>query len=207
MKKISAIRMTVASAVIGMAGLMAVSAANAAITTFTTEASWLSAVGSGSVLENFNDPVLAAPLTSITGGSFQTGTHAFAGEQVYGGVATSSNVITFNFSTAISALGGFWDLNGPGGPGTNLTLSLIGGGTETFVDYFSNSLAGSFQGFVTSSAFNSMTLSMGTACCVETFQMENLRIAPVPEPETYAMFMVGLGLIGFMARRRKDIDV
>lgn len=28
-------------------------------------------------------------------------------------------------------------------------------------------------------------------------------VSPVPEPETYAMMMVGLGLMGFMARRRK----
>jgi hypothetical protein len=26
----------------------------------------------------------------------------------------------------------------------------------------------------------------------------------VPEPETYAMFMAGLGLMGFIARRRKS---
>lgn len=32
-------------------------------------------------------------------------------------------------------------------------------------------------------------------------------VSPVPEPETYAMLLVGLGLIGFTARRRKDLDV
>jgi hypothetical protein len=28
-------------------------------------------------------------------------------------------------------------------------------------------------------------------------------VAPIPEPETYAMMLAGLGLIGFIARRRK----
>ena len=27
-------------------------------------------------------------------------------------------------------------------------------------------------------------------------------VAPVPEPETYAMLLAGLGLLGFVARRR-----
>lgn len=203
MKKISALILSV----VGVVGLLAAPAANALVTTYTTEASWLTAVGSGSVLENFNDPVFAGPLTSITGGSFQSGTNAFSGQQVYGGVIGTGSSMTFNFSTAISALGGLWDLAGPGGMGSNITLNLVGGGTETIVDYFSNTLAGSFRGFAASSAFTSMTLSMGTACCQETFQLENLRytpVSPVPEPETYAMFMVGLGLIGFMARRRKE---
>ena len=29
-------------------------------------------------------------------------------------------------------------------------------------------------------------------------------ISQVPEPETYAMLLAGLGLVGFMARRRKE---
>jgi hypothetical protein len=31
----------------------------------------------------------------------------------------------------------------------------------------------------------------------------NISIAPIPEPETYAMLLVGLGLVGFTLRRRK----
>lgn len=31
----------------------------------------------------------------------------------------------------------------------------------------------------------------------------NISISPVPEPETYAMLLVGLGLVGFAARRKK----
>ena len=30
--------------------------------------------------------------------------------------------------------------------------------------------------------------------------------APVPEPDTYAMMLAGLGLIGFIARRRKQVE-
>jgi hypothetical protein len=33
-----------------------------------------------------------------------------------------------------------------------------------------------------------------------------MAVAPIPEPETYAMLLAGLGLIGFMARRRKQIS-
>lgn len=32
--------------------------------------------------------------------------------------------------------------------------------------------------------------------------VDNVRIAPVPEPETWAMLLAGLGLIGLLARRR-----
>ena len=34
----------------------------------------------------------------------------------------------------------------------------------------------------------------------------NVGVAPVPEPETYGMLLGGLGLIGFMARRRNKTD-
>lgn len=33
-----------------------------------------------------------------------------------------------------------------------------------------------------------------------------VRIAPVPEAETYAMMLAGLGLVGLMAKRRKQVE-
>jgi len=36
---------------------------------------------------------------------------------------------------------------------------------------------------------------------------DNVTVTAVPEPETYAMLLAGLGLLGFMARRRKESAV
>mgnify|MGYP000858841330 CR=1 FL=1 len=40
----------------------------------------------------------------------------------------------------------------------------------------------------------------------ETFVFTNV-VTAVPEPETYAMLLAGLGLIGFIAGRRKEADL
>ena len=39
------------------------------------------------------------------------------------------------------------------------------------------------------------------------FDPKPIYIPPVPEPETYLMLLAGLGLIGFIARRRKETDL
>ncbi|MCX7185383.1 MAG: PEP-CTERM sorting domain-containing protein, partial [Nitrosospira sp.] len=38
---------------------------------------------------------------------------------------------------------------------------------------------------------------------INAFETDNHAVLPVPEPETYAMFLAGLGLMGFMVRRRR----
>jgi hypothetical protein len=35
------------------------------------------------------------------------------------------------------------------------------------------------------------------------FHGDSIVFAPVPEPETWAMLLAGLGLVGWMARRRR----
>lgn len=43
-----------------------------------------------------------------------------------------------------------------------------------------------------------------SGCGVSTLADDFTVTASVPEPETYAMLLAGLGLMGFMARRRKQ---
>jgi hypothetical protein len=49
----------------------------------------------------------------------------------------------------------------------------------------------------------------GDSIVVKTYQqggqwrLNIAAVAAVPEPESYAMFLAGLGLMGFIARRRK----
>jgi hypothetical protein len=48
--------------------------------------------------------------------------------------------------------------------------------------------------------------SLGSGGVVITDIITDTVVSPVPEPETYAMLLVGLGLIGFMARRREKFN-
>ena len=51
-----------------------------------------------------------------------------------------------------------------------------------------------------------INLATGAATSVGTFNgtLSGLTVSAVPEPQTYALMMAGLGLVGFMAKRRKS---
>lgn len=62
---------------------------------------------------------------------------------------------------------------------------------------------GSFWNFTAGNSgdyFNSVVLRSAS----NAFETDNHAVLAVPEPETYAMMLAGLGLIGFAARRRKN---
>lgn len=61
----------------------------------------------------------------------------------------------------------------------------------------------SVSGLTSGSSLTNMYLhvqGIGT----EDYSAKYVPVSPVPEPETYAMLLAGLGLIGFTARRRKQ---
>lgn len=112
------------------------------------------------------------------------------------------------------------------------TISATNGGTFDFISgYWSAGIAGdvdiSFEGYannqlVFSSASYSLTGSSVTPVTLNWLGLDSLRISsssavwiadnlvvnmpssPVPEPQTYGMFVAGLGMIAAIIRRRKS---
>ena len=74
---------------------------------------------------------------------------------------------------------------------TNAGMSFEG--TALSVRFDLNGSTGNSQ---TYQGFDNVTFGSAVA-------LESPSVAPVPEPETYALMLAGLGLVGFMARRRK----
>jgi len=86
------------------------------------------------------------------------------------------------------------------GPGAALTIVPPPDPTALLLN-----LAGTYAVDRTFSDFGSIWAS-GPGGGQFTFQVDSLTIAAVPEPETYALMLAGLGLVGWMAKRRKSAD-
>ena len=110
---------------------------------------------------------------------------------------------TFNFSlSSLSDLVASFSLTGLG----SATVSLRDGSGSVLGSFsastlssgsasFSNLAAGNYSYNVTGSGF----LAGGTL----TSTLTPVSVSPVPEPGSLAMLLAGLGMVGFMARRRR----
>lgn len=89
------------------------------------------------------------------------------------------------------------------------TLSLVGGGSQSFTGV---ALTGVANGDQSSGATNrrffftaegSEQISGITLTSTQnSFEVDNLATAAIPEPASWAMMLAGFGLVGFAARRR-----
>jgi uncharacterized protein YjbJ (UPF0337 family) len=140
-----------------------------------------------------------------------------------------TDVASFDF---LPGNGGYIDLDGSTGQaglfsksisllsGTNyaLTFDLAGSqrGSTEVVDVNFGGVLGNYS-LNSADAFSLKTMSFTpntSGIYTISFQngggdnvgalLDNVRVTAVPEPETYAMLLTGLGLMGFIARRRKD---
>jgi hypothetical protein len=85
-------------------------------------------------------------------------------------------------------------LTGPGGSSTfSYVLASATGGHQTHA--FSDLAAGSYTFSYTAAVSKDSTFSSKLVSSITP-------VTPVPEPQTYAMLLAGLGVVGVMARKR-----
>lgn len=118
-----------------------------------------------------------------------------------------SQSITFTLGADVTSLTGLasWQLSTAAGPGPRLVgvnIDVFDAGNNVVL---SDTFAGVLGGFAMSSLNGSISagtyrlVATGTAVRDTVF---NVSVSAVPEPETYALFLAGLGAIGWLAGRR-----
>ncbi len=184
--------------------------ASAQITVYTDRNAFLAAVG-GYGVDTYDDldiDLYDSPFARSAGAYSYTATAPSglygAGSGSDGWLSTnvdSDGIVFSDFAPGVTAFGGYFfgsDVLGSFLPGGTLQFTATGGGTLNYT--LSNATTSSFLGFVSSSPLSSVTMTSGGDYWVTA---NDLTLAmPVPEPETYAMMLMGLGLVGWMRRRR-----
>ncbi len=174
------------------------SAAQASYITFTDRAAWEVAVGGSFSVEAFGDASLSGFTIQQVGSGHSTG----IGDGVYHDRTELDTAYTnFNFNSMISAFGANWDLR-PAGEGQGLQLFI---GSQMVTQQIDNEYKGGFFGLVSTTAFKLVSVHSGSFDGdAETYDIDNVVFASaVPEPESYALMLAGLGLVAVIARRRK----
>jgi hypothetical protein len=196
-------------------------ATQAAVTVYTTEASFLAAV-SAAATDSFDDLLpgvgVEGPLARSAGGYDYTASTGPDSPLLYGAGSAadawlSTNIATdvlvlSDFSAGVSAAGGFFfgsDIGGNFLRRGAITVTAFDG-TSSATRTVNFALESNFIGFVSDAPLVSLTVSTSyrSSRSPVWLTVDDLTLAaPVPEPQTYAMFLAGLGILFFLVRRRR----
>lgn len=210
-----------------IAGIMlAAQPASAALVTYTgLDVGQATPVGPNSAAAQASFLSAAGPVTtidfetalpsgvSISGGSITSGSicgfvlcgdNTTLGGSMY--LSLTGGIATFSFSAPISAFGAYFS-------GTQVTESITfsdGSSQEILIPDGGLDNGGmSFAGWTDlGKSITSVTINTGngTGYCLncDIIAIDDVLISSIPEPETYAMLLAGLGLLSAASRRRKQ---
>ena len=193
--------------------------ANAAITVFTDQASFLAATTNAGV-DTFSDLVVAQYGVTM---NRTAGTHSytasapntfFPGSGGGNPFLSTNNLldqVVFNgFGADVSAVGGSFfgsNINGGYTAASSITLSMIDAdGLFTYTAL--NPTPGGFLGFVSTGGLSQFTVATVDSVwvSVDNFTLAG-SLSAVPEPATWAMMIIGFGAVGSVVRtsRRRNV--
>lgn len=198
------------------------SPSQAAITIYTSQAAFLAAVNNPGVdtFENLSiTSSTPSPIVRTAGAYGYTGTVSTTSFFGAGSTAdrwlstnTATDTITFSsFTGGVRALGGLFfgsDIQGAFSAGSITLTATDASGTVT--QTITGATTSSFLGFVSTGPLTSVTVSAVQPATTFLWPtVNNLTLAGaatptpgVPEPATWAMMIVGFGLVGAAMRRR-----
>ena len=202
-----------------LAALMcAAGASHAALTVYTSQSAFLAAVSSPGTDTFTGFSITGTTPSPITRAAGAYGYTASASTSTFFGAGTTANPwlstniatdsVTFNaFTGGVSAFGGNFfgsDISGLflAGDVTLLATDSLGAAS---LQTITGATVSSFLGFVSSGSMSSVVLSAVQGASPVWPTADNVTLATVvPEPGTYALMLAGLGVVGFMARRRRS---
>ncbi len=204
--------------------LFATQAAHATLTVYTDEAAYLAAVGNTGIdnFDNFIAPDGPAQRTAGNYGYSAATANGALSSKLYAAGGPSDGWLSVenardkavfsNFANNVRGVGGLFfntDQTGAVASGWSLTLTAteVDGITKTYT--VAAPQRDSFVGFVSTGALSNITMAARGQTDFPFYYptVNNLHIsvaAAVPEADTYAMLLAGLGLLGWTARRRKQ---
>lgn len=202
------------------AALCAAGAAHASVDVYSDEASFLAAIASYAT-DTFDDLTPGAaydgPLLRAAGSIGYSVSTAPDSPILYGAGSAgdawlSSNIasdfiIFEGFSEPIYAIGAYAfgsDIAGSFKP-NGLTAARVTTAEGTTVDFTFKAGVDNYFGFVSTTAITMFEIKTFYGQRNVTWPtVDDLTVAAVPEPGTYAMLLAGLAAVGFMARRRQS---